>query len=65
VRVDTLSRVEYRGDLYELYGDLLYLSSGSTGDVLKLYTLAIGASRSDRIEKKISLLTSPVLSLNE
>ena len=59
VRTDPITTLQNGGDLYELYGDVLYLSSGSTGDVLKLYTLASTSSRSDRIERKIALLTVP------
>lgn len=59
MRTDPITTLQNGGDLYELYGDVLYLSSGSTGDVLKLYTLASTSSRSDRIERKIALLTVP------
>jgi len=42
--------------LYELYGDVLYLSSGSKDDVRKLYFLARDIRPNDILLEKIALL---------
>lgn len=49
----------HQSEVYELYGDVLYLSSGTLDDIKKLYTLAYDTVPSDRLRQKISLLENP------
>lgn len=51
-----MSPTEYREKIYELYGDVLYLSSGSHDDVKKLYTVALSGSDNPRIQQKLQYL---------
>lgn len=46
-----------KGKIYELYGDVLYLSSGARDDVKKLYLLAREHAPSARIDEKIRILS--------
>ena len=48
-------RLKHR--VYELYGDMIYLSSGSSDDVKKLYILAYDALPNTRLIQKIALLS--------
>lgn len=50
------SKEEYQSDVFELYGDILYRTAWSTGDILTMYHRALGVSWKLRIEKKIALL---------
>lgn len=51
--------------VYELYGDILYLSSGSKDDVKKLYVLARDIRPNDVLLVKIALLDGQSLSSSE
>lgn len=43
-------------DVYELYGDLVYETKGSTGDVAVFYNRSLEYTDSVRVRTKISLL---------
>lgn len=49
--------VRLKDRVYELYGDMIYLSSGSSDDAKKLYILANDALPNTRLVKKIALLS--------
>lgn len=57
--LEKLIHLSQREPIYELYGDTLYLSSGSLDDVRKLYSLALEIEKNPRIEQKIALLWAP------
>lgn len=45
-------------DVYELYGDLVYETHGSTGDILVFYNRSLEYHDSPRVKKKLELLKS-------
>ncbi|MDD2693406.1 MAG: tetratricopeptide repeat protein [Candidatus Gracilibacteria bacterium] len=54
--VQSNPEITARERVYELYGDVLYLSSGSKDDVKKLYILARDIRPNDMLLEKIALL---------
>lgn len=45
-------------DIYELYGDLVYETRGSTGDVAVFYNRSLQYQDSPRVKKKLELLST-------
>lgn len=50
--------LENPGDVFELYGDLVYQMGGASGDILPFYHRALEQGENLRIEKKITMLLS-------
>lgn len=52
------STLKNPADVYEVYGDLVYQSHGTTGDILVFYKRSLEYKDTSRVRKKISILSS-------
>lgn len=49
-----------KAEIAELYGDLIYSSSGSSGDTIRMYERSLTFAPSERVQYKIDYLKNPL-----